>query len=537
MGLSDIAGMMNNAENVAKDYEFDLSKYYKQEGCSTSIIDKEGLNEYLKTLPFSSDIIEQLTTSKYGIFPRAFEDLFENLAKDRPDEFKGINSIKITAFDKTFAEAITVYNSQLSALGIFCNEHLENGIRTNHDEILYRDDSSLLYVVKDNHEHRLIISFNTTPDYENIHEIASGNKILAPLKLTDCKLYSDIQVSCDNDTIEIHGDVVVKSTTPIHVICSDVSTVTIVGDGTLTLESEYMQPCIGSMTNTGMSYGRWCPSTLREKPSKIIVDGVHVVCKSKIKDFSLGAYNYEFVPEIVCLNGGSINCPEATGERLLVRVAAPPAGSTKISEEAEYTIRKTGMTDDDLMIEELKAIKSCLPTSLEGYIKYDTKIEEAKKVVSLYNKNLPDVLNDRLSLIFNCSATFIAEAVIYLNLPKEFVGMSEMFYESEKARFFDKFSKSNNHLFSGKDIDIMFAVLIDYMASWCRSDDLTNEVMYNLIPAYSHRFEREISHKQNAILFKNTVFEKCGKDKASECFESIDFDKVKEHFNYIVWYN
>lgn len=537
MELNDIVNNIAKKMNTSnKDYNFDLSKFYKHEGYSTSIVDKEGLNEYLKTLPFSSDIIEQLTTSKYGIFPGSFEDLIEDIAKNRSDEFKNISSIKITAFGKTFAEAITVSNNRLSTLGIFCDEHLGNGIRTNHDEILYRDDSSLTYVIKDNHKHRLVISFDTISDYENIHEIASGNKILAPLKLADCKLYSDIQVSCDNDIIEVHGDVVVESSTPIHVICSDVSTVTIIGDGTLTLDSEYMQPCIGPMTNTGMSYGRWSPSTLREKPSKIVIDGVHVVCKSKVKDFSLGAYNYEFVPEIVCLNGGSIDCPEITGERLLVRVATPPAGSTKISTAAEYAIRKTGMTNDDLMSEELKAIKSYLPESLGDYIKYDTKIEEAKKVATLYSKNLPDVLTDKLSCIFDCSATFIAEAVVYLNLPKEFAGMSEMFYESEKARFFDKFSKNNDYLFSGKNIDIMFAVLMDYMIQLCEADDLLNEIIYNLIPAYSYHFDRDLSHKQNAIIFRDTTLEKCTKEIAGKCFESIDFVKVREHFNYLEWY-
>lgn len=92
-------------------------------------------------------------------------------------------------------------------------------------------------------------------------------------------------------------------------------TLTIKGSGTLTLEcSEPMQACIGTETHTGMSYGRWEPG---REPSlnKIIVDGVKVDCHSRVLNFSIGSYGESEVPEIECVNGGSLNCPEINGNR------------------------------------------------------------------------------------------------------------------------------------------------------------------------------------------------------------------------------
>lgn len=116
-------------------------------------------------------------------------------------------------------------------------------------------------------------------------------------------------------------------------------TLTIKGSGTLILEcSEEMQACIGTKTHTGMSYGRLEPG---REPSlnKIIVDGVKVDCHSRVLNFSIGSYGESEVPEIECINGGSLNCPEINGKRIMNRSGAEGlCGSTKRENCAEYEI-------------------------------------------------------------------------------------------------------------------------------------------------------------------------------------------------------
>lgn len=116
-------------------------------------------------------------------------------------------------------------------------------------------------------------------------------------------------------------------------------TLTIAGTGTLTLVSNGgMQACIGTATHTGMSYGRWEPG--REKPlKKIVIDGVKVICKSQVPNFSLGSYGESTVPEIECKNGGSIECPEMKGKRVMIASGAEGlSGSTKREHIAKYEI-------------------------------------------------------------------------------------------------------------------------------------------------------------------------------------------------------
>lgn len=116
-------------------------------------------------------------------------------------------------------------------------------------------------------------------------------------------------------------------------------TLTIKGSGTLTLEcSEGMQACIGTETHTGMSYGRWEPGRWPSL-NKIIVDGVKVDCHSRVLNFSIGSYGESEVPEIECINGGSLNCPEINGKRIMNRSGAEGlCGSTKRENCAEYKI-------------------------------------------------------------------------------------------------------------------------------------------------------------------------------------------------------
>lgn len=106
----------------------------------------------------------------------------------------------------------------------------------------------------------------------------------------------------------------------------------------LVIESARQQPCIGPRTNTGLSYGRW---SIANYPwlEKLILDNVHVVCDNKTPNFSIGTYGIEDVPEIVLLNGATIECPEVHGTRIMRRSGFEGIyGSTKSDVAAEYDI-------------------------------------------------------------------------------------------------------------------------------------------------------------------------------------------------------
>ena len=155
-------------------------------------------------------------------------------------------------------------------------------------------------------------------------------------KLNDCNLAVPYKAG-NNATVLISGDSSIEcDECPLQ--ASGVLTIT--GSGTLTLTGGYMQACIGTETHTGMSFGRWEPG--RDEPlEKIIIDGVRVICKSKVPNFSLGSYGKSENPDIDCINGGSIDCPEVTGSRVMLQAGDENlCGSTKRSESAEYAIVK-----------------------------------------------------------------------------------------------------------------------------------------------------------------------------------------------------
>lgn len=155
-------------------------------------------------------------------------------------------------------------------------------------------------------------------------------------ELSNCNLTVPYKAGKDA-TVTVEGDSSIECDgCPLQ--ASGVLTIT--GSGTLTLTGGYMQACIGTETHTGMSFGRWEPG--RDEPlEKIIVDGVRVICKSKVPNFSLGSYGKYENPDIDCINGGSIVCPEVKGMRVMMQAGNENlCGSTKRSKSAEYVIVK-----------------------------------------------------------------------------------------------------------------------------------------------------------------------------------------------------
>lgn len=100
---------------------------------------------------------------------------------------------------------------------------------------------------------------------------------------------------------------------------------------------EDMQPCLGSYTHTGMSYGRW--SVVPCRCRKLTLDNIHVVLSSVVPCFSIGAYGREDMPEIVLKNGATLDAPDYGKEGYVRRIISYPrtsSASTKLSGEAVY---------------------------------------------------------------------------------------------------------------------------------------------------------------------------------------------------------
>ena len=156
------------------------------------------------------------------------------------------------------------------------------------------------------------------------------------IKLISMHLLNAYKAGTDA-TVEVYGESsIVSDGCPLQAS----GTLTIKGSGSLTLECiEGMQACIGTETHTGMSYCRWEPG--QSKPlDKIVIDGVHIICKSKVDNFSLGSYGEAQQPEIECINDGSIECPEVNGYRIMVESGAEGlSGSTKRSFPAVYDLQ------------------------------------------------------------------------------------------------------------------------------------------------------------------------------------------------------
>lgn len=156
------------------------------------------------------------------------------------------------------------------------------------------------------------------------------------IKLINMNLSNAYKAGTDA-TVEVYGkSSIVSDGCPLQAS----GTLTIKGSGSLEIECiEGMQACIGTETHTGMSYCRWEPG--QSKPlNKIVIDGVHVTCKSKVDNFSLGSYGVAQQPKIECINGGSIECPEVRGYRIMVASGAEGlSGSTKHSFPAVYELQ------------------------------------------------------------------------------------------------------------------------------------------------------------------------------------------------------
>lgn len=157
--------------------------------------------------------------------------------------------------------------------------------------------------------------------------------------LKDCAVKNKLEL--ENGVLTIQGNVSIEASCPLAAL----GELTIKGNGKLTLiATDNQQPCIGPETWTGLSFGRWQINghSLRS----ITIDGVHVVCKSKIPNFSIGSYGTTDYPTINLINGGSIDCEEYSmkgdncidNHRVMTKEQTHYAGSTKFDDYPEYAV-------------------------------------------------------------------------------------------------------------------------------------------------------------------------------------------------------
>ena len=290
------------------------------------------------------------------------------------------------------------------------------------------------------------------------------------------------------------------------------------GEGTLTLNGSYQQPCIGCATSTGLSYGRWQPSRdghLR----RLVIDGVTVICNSLVTNFSIGKYNENSMPEIKVVNGGKLIAPEMNGKRVQTVTAYAPNGSTKISSDPTYVIIEEGKSESDYIPDEIKQILKRLPDNISSCAKLDTNRNAIKKAVTLYEfgkKYITD--NELISLlgVHNSDNVDYSYGAILLSMPS-IDYTSEMFYEMDKWDYLKNFV--TEELDKNSDPTKYIASMMKYLQEELESSEFRNELLYEMIPAYLYDWGHE-NDKYNHI---GKFIDKCYKQETDQY---IDFNKL-----------
>lgn len=311
-------------------------------------------------------------------------------------------------------------------------------------------------------------------------EVPPNFRLKTPIKLNNNKLNTKIIVT-DDGTIEVSGENTIEAIVPI--IADGVEEVVIKGTGSLTLEcTEEMQPCIGTVTATGMSYGRWSPNG--SIPKKIIVDGVKVTCISKVDNFSIGKYGSSAVPQIETRNGGVLICPEAEGERIVTHQAKAPDGSTKISERMEYAIFKEGMLREDMINSAVKVQMKELPLPMHQYVTPKTQLNSISDAVRLCKMN--NSLDVSLMLDGDKDCSYARTAALLGN--NDIYSSREFTLECNKIDYlighFTDSEMINTISNYGNDVVICCMMMSVCKALKTNISEYDYEVLYEMIPSY-----------------------------------------------------
>lgn len=285
------------------------------------------------------------------------------------------------------------------------------------------------------------------------------------------------------------------------------------------------QPCIGTVTNTGLSYGRWEPPIRCTK--EIVVENVTVECQSNDAAFSIGAYDWEEVPKIVCINGGRLICPETEGTRVLRKHGTCPNGSTKRISYPVYEIVKTGDTPLNSLSAECKSILHEIDDIVTGYDKYVTYkttekcLEMALEILKINNSL------DVSTIIAGVPETqlFMYRSASILRMPEEYVHTREEFaFELSKltwvaAQFYGSMVEARSEY----SWNLMYFLKEKF--AW---NEYLMNILYELIPSYDHNFTGLKGSDVDAYLLygKEGYYNEWAQDYLSKSIENIE-----EHFH------
>lgn len=358
----------------------------------------------------------------------------------------------------------------------------------------------------------ILLKHNGRP-YTGMKYIPESAKLSGNVVLKDCTCATSIDASSLNDnTLVVDGTVCICAVTPIE--CNDKITIVGKSGSTLYLKCiQDMQPCIGPTTNAGMSYGRWSPAG--KCPEEIIIDGVQVICQPKETAFSIGQYgdSGNKIPKVTLLNGGTLSCPEMTGERVIVHDAKPPQGSTKISEPMQYVIRSSGQSDWELYSEEKKTLIKNIE-SITGNNLDCVTIKTSEKALELAQEvlNLRPTLD--VTLLVNGeheSDLSLPRCAALIQLNAQTIPNNEwVFEDTVKYNFLTKtfFSGAKGNDFVGD-----YYTVIYWLDNNVERTPYLEEVMYELIPSYFYSFRRDLTHYENVKQFMNEMKDVCTLDR------------------------
>lgn len=332
--VNKIAAVMSGENVQLKDIYFDMSRCIIQEDASTCRVLPKELEKVISEVIVKWPILENYKEDILRYYRFNVEELIDNLISSDPLMVYDIGSI---IFDYPLKQINMKMHRDGDILSIYKLAKLE-GDRVTGQSMGENVTYIISHSVRGNIDTKIVhvcigceLGLSRGEVLPNI-----GLKLWTPVVLEDNNIYAPLIVDKDNREIEIRGTVRIESIVPL--VAGDVKDIVIRGRGRLILVStEDMQPCIGVRTATGLSWGRWCPSN--SKPvCKIVIDGVEVVCEGKVDNFTLGKYGSDFIPDIELLNGGSIQCPEMKGRRVLTQRGESSPGSTKLSGYAMYDI-------------------------------------------------------------------------------------------------------------------------------------------------------------------------------------------------------
>lgn len=411
-------------------------------------------------------------------------------------EYYTINDSEHTT--RTIIDLDTIH-TKLCEVGDYTDTFKDNWSREDHDTFTISNGYALVrknktkkykeehWVCLDRTVEVSIIKVNNN-SYEGLSVIPKNATLLNNVIYTDVTIERNVIFSDEYmHELKIAGNVVINSETPIQ--CSGgVVTIKGIEGSKLTLKSGEQQPCIGPWTRTGMSYGRWSPEGT--SPKEIIIDNCTVICESKVDSFSLGCYGTNDIPKITLLNGGKLICPETSGNRVILKQAVPPGGSTKISEPMIYGIMKKEDSIFDVVPAE---VRTAFAELVYKYIEYKdslyttTTVKDIEEAFNILSTN-PNV--DITLLLKSNAKLFIKRCALLLRIPdaEDIVKLDEFRFDAiKKSDFINKLVygvEEGDQLESSVNL-IHFLKINTYSTPhW----NFIKEVCYEIIPSYLYDY-------------------------------------------------